>query len=156
ERDFNIHQLDQAAPYVFARLSDSPGKLRSATATELRGCGEPRGFMSSVAELVDDGLAGRNTPKSLCYIYNGQRYALTLERTAPVAQEKAQLSLHQQKRPYVRTYHDLLRMRFDVLNETTHKRSNFELLMGTSGTLRGVPVRISYQPNWWFQVVLNL
>jgi len=30
------------------------------------------------------------------------------------------------------------------------------ILAGTEGPLRGVPVQIRYQPNWWFQAVLNL
>ena len=43
---------------------------------------------------------------------------------------------------------------------STHKETgkpvNFTILVGTKGELRGVPVQIRYQPNWWFQVVLNL
>jgi hypothetical protein len=33
---------------------------------------------------------------------------------------------------------------------------HFTLLLGTRVALRGAPVQIRYQPNWWFQVVLNL
>jgi hypothetical protein len=32
----------------------------------------------------------------------------------------------------------------------------FTIVLGTQGALRGVPVQIRYQPNFWFQVVLNL
>jgi hypothetical protein len=35
-------------------------------------------------------------------------------------------------------------------------KTDFSVLLGTTGELRGVPVQINYQPNWWFQIVLNL
>jgi hypothetical protein len=156
DRDFTINQLDQAEPYVFDHLAQSQGKLRSVDKAEVQACGRSQGFLSSVAELIDDALQGSRTPVSLCYIYNGQRYSLKLEQATPLAKDTVQLSLHQDSHPYVRNYQNLLRLRCENANEVTGKRSNFELLVGTSGALRGVPVRISYQPNWWFQVVLNL
>jgi len=67
-----------------------------------------------------------------------------------------QLTLHQEPRQYVRNYHDLLLTHFDNFNETTQKASSFDLLLATTGKLRGIPVRITYQPNWWFQVILNI
>jgi hypothetical protein len=37
------------------------------------------------------------------------------------------------------------------------RRENaFTILLGTQDPVRGVPVQIRCQPNWWFQVVLNL
>ena len=71
-------------------------------------------------------------------------------------QETVDLSLHEEPRKYTRTYHDLISMHFDNDNESTGKPSAFDLLIGTTGKLRGMPVRITYQPNWWFQVVLNV
>ena len=38
----------------------------------------------------------------------------------------------------------------------TGRKVYFTILAGTEGSLRGIPVQIRYQPNWWFQVVLNL
>ena len=35
-------------------------------------------------------------------------------------------------------------------------RSVRQPLAGTEGPLRGVPIQIRYQPNGWFQAVLNL
>ena len=124
DRDFNIHQLDQAAPFVFGRLADSPGKLRSVDSAEVQGCGRPRGFLSSVADLVDEELAGDRAPGALCYLYNGQRYTLKVTQSRrPVAQESVQLSLHDKGHRYIRSYRDLLRVRFDNLNEMTGKRT---------------------------------
>jgi hypothetical protein len=49
-----------------------------------------------------------------------------------------------------------MEMEFVSTHKETGKKVNFTLMVGTQGALRGVPVQIRYQPNWWFQVVLNL
>jgi hypothetical protein len=49
-----------------------------------------------------------------------------------------------------------MRTRFMVFNHESKERTTFELLVGTTGELRGIPVQIVHQPNWWFQAVLNL
>jgi hypothetical protein len=45
---------------------------------------------------------------------------------------------------------------FVSTHKITGKRIDFTIYVGRQGALRGVPVQICYQPNWWFQVVLNL
>ena len=156
DTDFNIHQLDQAEAVVFDQLEHTEGKVRSLAPPEFRSCGRPEGFLSSVAELVDDALAGHKTPESLCYVYNGQLFRLALNRVTPVERVTVKLSLNGKPQPYVREYHNLLRARIENFNETMGRGSSFELVLGTTGALRGVPVQIDYQPNWWFQVELNL
>jgi hypothetical protein len=156
DTDFNIHELDQAEPVVFDRLEGPEGKIRTLDPGQFRACGRPEGFLSSVAELDEDALEGRRTPEAVCYVYNGQTFRLTLTHVSTVVNEIVRLALNGTSQPYVRDYQDLLLARFDNFNETTSQGSTFELLLGTKGDLRAVPVRISYQPNWWFQVVLNL
>jgi hypothetical protein len=156
DTDFNIHQLDQAEPVVFDRLENTEGRVRSLAPGQFHSCGRPEGFLSSVAELVGDALVGHKTPESLCYVYNGELFRLTLNRVSPVERETVKLSLNGTPQPYAREYHNLLLARIENFNETMHRGSSFELLLGTTGNLRGVPVKIEYQPNWWFQVELNL
>jgi len=55
-----------------------------------------------------------------------------------------------------RTYSNLLEAEFLSQSKPSGKSPNFTLLLGTAGNLRGIPLQIRYQPNWWFQVVLNL
>jgi len=43
-----------------------------------------------------------------------------------------------------------------VMCEESGGKTTFDIVLGTEGNLRGAPIQISYQPNWWFQVVLNL
>jgi hypothetical protein len=156
DQDFTIHQLDQATPAVFDRLAEPGGELRSVDATQVRACGRSEGFLSSVSDLINGSLEGGPLPGPLCYLFNGERFTLRLTEVTRVPLENVELSLHEEPHRYVRTYHDLLLEHFENFNETTKKESSFELLLGTTGRLRGVPLRISYQPNWWFQVVLNM
>jgi len=54
------------------------------------------------------------------------------------------------------TYANLLQLDFVSTHKLTSRKVYFSILVGTEGSLRGIPVQIRYQPNWWFQVVLNL
>jgi hypothetical protein len=156
DTDFTIHQFDQAKSMVFDRLLGSEGRLKEITPSQVFACGRREGFLESVAELVDYSMEGREPPSSVCYLYNGVQHQLTLAQVTPVPSETVRLTLRDEPHEYVRTYHDLILARFENFNQTTKQRTAFELLLGTTGNLRGVPVQIRYQPNWWFQAVLNL
>jgi len=156
DTDFTIHQFDQAKSMVFDRLLGSEGRLKEITPSQVFACGRREGFLESVAELVDYSMEGREPPSSVCYFYNGVQHQLTLAQVTPVPSETVRLTLRDEPHEYVRTYHDLILARFENFNQTTKQRTAFELLLGATGNLRGVPVQIRYQPNWWFQAVLNL
>jgi hypothetical protein len=92
----------------------------------------------------------------LCYLYNGEQHKLNLVKVTPVAERKIELSLAQEPRNYQRVYRDMLLAEIENENLETGKSSSFRLLLATKGDWKGLPVQISYQPNWWFQVILNL
>ena len=156
DTDFTIRQFDQAKSMVSDRLVGSEGRLKEITASQVQACGRREGFLESVAELVDYSIEGRKPPSSVCYFYNGVQHQLTLAQATRVPSETVRLTLRDEPHEYVRTYHDLVLARFENFNQTTKQRTGFELLLGTKGKLRGVPVQIRHQPNWWFQAVLNL
>src|SRR6266481_150083 len=160
DTDFTIHQFDEAKSMVFDRMLGSEGRLKEIDAKEVLACGRREGFLESVAELVDFAVdkreTGRETAPALCYFYNGVHHQLTLAQVTKVPSESVKLALRDEPHDYVRTYRDLVLARFENFDQTTKKKTEFELLLGTTGSLRGVPVRIHYQPNWWFQVILNL
>src|SRR5216684_4724993 len=160
DTDFTIHQFDQAKSMVFDRLLGSEGRLKEIDAKEVLACGRREGFLESVAELVDFAVdkreTGRESAPALCYFYNGVHHQLTLAQVTKVPSESVKLALRDEPHDYVRTYRDLVLARVENFDQTTKKKTEFELLLGTTGSLRGVPVQIHYQPNWWFQVILNL
>jgi hypothetical protein len=79
-----------------------------------------------------------------------------LERVEPIRALSVKVNSSKGGTLTEKTYDELLEAGFVSSHETTGKRVYFTILVGTQGGLRGVPVQIRYQPNWWFQVVLNL
>jgi hypothetical protein len=156
DTDFTIHEFDQAKSMVFDRLLGSEGRLKEIAASQVQACGRREGFLESVAELVDVAVAGREPPPAVCYFYNGVQHQLTLAQVTRIPSETVRLTLRSEPHEYVRTYQNLVLARFENFNQATKKKTGFELLLGTTGSLRSVPVQIRYQPNWWFQVILNL
>ena len=155
--DFNLHQLSEAESYVFDEFLSSGRPVKKIPSASQ--CPRNAGFLGTVAELIDAALAGKKTPVALCYVYDAQVHTLSLRSVSPVSK----LTLHahapnapKEAAPVERTYTGLVEAEFLSESKESGKRSNFTLVLGTSGNLRGIPVQIRYQPNWWFQVVLNL
>jgi hypothetical protein len=156
DTDFTIHQFDQAKTMVFDRLLGPEGRLKEIDPKQVAACGRREGFLETVAELVEPAIEGRQSPSPLCYLYNGVEHQLTLSQVTRVPSQTVKLSLREAPNEYVRTYQNLVLAHFENFDRTTRSKTEFELLLGTAGNLRGVPVQIHYQPNWWFQVILNL
>src|SRR5271168_1899984 len=154
DQDFNLHEYSQAEPVMFDKLSSSDRPLR--TLPQDGGCSRESGFLGTVSELLDSALAGRTAANSLCYVYDAQVNTLKLEQTTPVDKLLVKVNSAKGEVLWEKTYENLIQAEFVSEHQQTGKRVNFTILLGTRGDLRGVPVQIRYQPNWWFQVVLNL
>jgi hypothetical protein len=155
DHDFNFRELDSARQVVMDRLEQDQGRKFHVLSGPAVGCERNSGFLSTVLELTDDALAGKGTPIPLCYVYNSKQYTLTLLDARPVPEKTIQFTLSD-GRKVDQTYHALEAARFQIENRKTGVRNRFEVLLGTTGDLRGVPIQINYQPNWWFQITLNL
>ena len=154
DTDYNLHDYAQAEPVMLDRLSGSTRPLRSLQ-DESR-CPRAEEFLGTVAELVAAALVTAKAPESRCYVYDAQENTLTLERVSPVHSLPIQLHGPNNSVLLNTSYPDLLQLDFVSAHKSTGKKVYFSLLVGTKGEMRGVPVQIRYQPNGWFQVVLNL
>ena len=152
--DFNLHDYDSAEPLMFERLRDSAEPVHSFE--DRSRCPRSAEFLATVAELLDRALAGQAAPVERCYVYDAQENTLTLEKITPV--ESLPITLHGPNKTVLlnTTHKNLLELDFVSSHKLTGKKVYFTLFAGTQGALRAVPVQINYQPNWWFQVVLNL
>jgi hypothetical protein len=151
--DYNMKQYDAAQPVMLDRIavSDRPLKtLQSAT------CSRGGQFLGTVSALLDAALDGRKAPYTLCYFYDASEVSLTVERTEML--RKLPVQLHGPKGiTLINTeYQNVLQVDFLSANRATGRKVNFTVFVGTQGASAGVPVQIRYQPNWWFQIVLNL
>ena len=89
-------------------------------------------------------------------MYNARLYTLTLQRVIPVTTKDVRITLKEKGEKIDQSYRNLKESQFQIRNLESGAKTDFSVLLGTTGELRGVPVQITYQPNWWFQIVLNL
>ncbi len=154
EIDYNLHQYAQAEPIMLEKLSSSQRPPR--VLENSGGCARAGEFLGTVSELLDSALQNHGGPRSLCYVYDAQVNILTIEHTVSVPKLAVKTKTSKGAMLADRTYEDLLETDFLTANQATGRKVYFSILVGTKGDQRGVPVQIRYQPNWWFQVVLNL
>jgi hypothetical protein len=152
--DFNLGQYAQAEPLMLEKLRHSDRPMRELP--KAGGCARSGEFLTTVAALVDQALAEAAAPVSHCYVYDAQVNTLTLERVAPMRELSVQVNAAKGGTLFTQKYQDLIEAEFTSEHQLTKKRVHFTIVLGTRGLLRGVPVQIRYQPNWWFQVLLNL
>ena len=154
DTDFNLHQYAIAQPIMLDRIAVSDRPVRSLEYPSR--CPRSASFLASVADLLDAALSGQAAPLSRCYVHDAQENTLTLDRVTPL--QKLPVQLHGPNSTILLdiSYANLLQLDYVSKHKETGKTVSFCLLVGTQGNLRGVPVQIRYQPNWWFQVVLNL
>jgi hypothetical protein len=157
DKDFDMSQLAAAQTLALDQLGDDAARqFRSANGPERGGCDRRGGFLSTTQELLERSLTGEKAPVSLCYVYNARPYTLTLQRVTRVPTKDVEVTLHDRGQKTRQSYRDLEESQFQIRNGESGAKTNFSVLLGTTGALRGVPVQINYQPNWWFQIVLNL
>jgi len=157
DKDFEFRDFGPAEGMVLDRLQQSQDRKFHTLEGASLGCARSGGFLSTVRELSDHALAGDRLPISLCYVYNAKRYTISLESTHPVPEKTVQFTFGSPNKQTVHeTYHNLQEARFQIVNHTSGEKSNFTVLLGTGDGLRGTPLQINYQPNWWFQITLNL
>jgi hypothetical protein len=153
-QNYTFRDLPQAQEAMIRRASHIDGPVRRL-AEARPGCRSTQGFLGAVEHLVDQAIKGRPAPLTDCYVHNARYYTVTLKKTSKVESKRTKMKLRDGK-TLDRTDRDLLQADFEVFNTESRERTRFDLLLGASGDLRGVPVQIHYQPNWWFQVVLHL
>jgi len=156
-RDFDLHQYAEAEKATLQQLESNPSRhIRRLDGAARSACPRAGEFLSTTLQLIDDAVAGRPTPVSLCYIYNARHYKATLLSVHPVTERKVHVTLRGNGGSFDRTYRHLREAHFEVAGEETGTKSSFDILLGTEGNLRSAPIQITYGPNWWFQVILNL
>jgi hypothetical protein len=156
-RDFDLHQYTEAEKATLQQLENNPARhIRRLDSAARHTCPRAGEFLSTTFQLMDDAVEGHPTPDTLCYVYNAHHYKATLLSAEPEGDKAVHVNMRGKASPLNQSYHQLKDAHFEVVNQETGVKTTFEILLGTEGKLRGTPIQITYQPNWWFQVVLNL
>jgi hypothetical protein len=148
ERDFTVRDKAIIVDRIEAKLKQA--SLREMPVPD----GARPGFLTAVAELVDDTLAARRKGdpalrglkgRTIAYVYGRRLYDLTLTGAdsvrAPAAGPSGGVHVHAE---------------FGTLNRTTGTRTSFELEYAVEGPHAGVPTLIRHRPRWWLEAVLIL
>jgi hypothetical protein len=113
--------------------------------------GSRSGFLVSVADAIDrivgarsgsDSSSGRAGP--LVYVFGRDTYELRLRDASALTVS------HAGRQTPAR------RLRFESRGLDSGSRTRFEVIAGTEGDLRGVPLVIEWQPRWWLRATLRL
>ena len=157
DRDFDLHQYPEAEKATLQQLENNPARqIRTLEGAGRQSCPRTGEFLSTILQLIDDAVAAHSTPESLCYIYNARHYTATLVNVQQVQDKTVHVQFHANGGSLDRAYRHLNNAHFEVYCQETATKSVFDITLGTEGNIRGVPIQINYQPNWWFQIVLNL
>jgi len=136
---FTYHDADTVLKAVLADMSLSVKRVAR------RGGVRP-GFLTSLTELILTTLAKNSDTRRIQYIHGDRLFELRLVDASRLARFDRD----------GRTWHDVIRGRFETGEAGNRSGTRFELVYGASGALRGIPILISYQPKWWLQVDLVL
>lgn len=104
------------------------------------------GFLTSLTELIRATLDKKSDTRRIQYIHGDRVFELRLLDATRLARFDRD----------GRTWHNVIRGRFETGEAGSRSGTRFELVYGASGALTGVPILISYQPKWWLQVDLVL
>ena len=109
------------------------------------------GFMFALEELITGAIdpcrgSSRKPPAALPYVYNNAFHTLKM-RTCDFRSE-FQIG--------DRVFSGVIRAEFETTNLSTGTQTPFRRVYGAEGDLRGVPLRIVFRPQWWFEAELVL
>jgi hypothetical protein len=156
-QDLDLHQYAEAEKATLQQLENNPARhIKRLDGAARQACPRSGEFLSTILQLNNDAVAGHSTPESLCYIYNARHYQATLLSVQSVKDKAIHVNMRGKSAALDQTYHNLKDAHFEVACQETGTKSTFDVVLGVDGKLRGAPIQINYQPNWWFQVVLNL
>jgi hypothetical protein len=148
----------QAPAHLTYRELDSllaliPAESRSVRTLELP-LGTQKGFLVSMDALLHASVApclignggGARAISAVPFVYGQTLYDLSL----------LSCRYESELRTKTDTFADVMEGRFQVRNRTTKFETKFRVSYGTSGELRGVPVRAVFRPRWWMEIELVL
>jgi hypothetical protein len=141
-----IHDLGEALGRVDGQMAGVVPRDGIAPA------GSRSGFLVSVADAIDRTVGGRSESdssskggaRSSVYVFGRDTYELCLRDASATTVSHAGRQT------------PATRLRFESRRLDSGSRTQFEVIAGTAGDLRGVPLVIEWQPRWWLRATLRL
>lgn len=154
--DFTLFQLPLAQQMVLEQLKTATRPARIMDIASAKGCTRSCGFLFTLRELISAALSGQRIPISNCYTYLSWSYSMSMRSLEPLKELKVSLKMRGAATRREQVYRDLMRAEIRVVNLKTGNPIDFKMVFGKTGALKGIPVQIEFQPNWWFRVSVHL
>ena len=129
-----------------------PAEPRSVGTLELPS-GTQSGFLVAMDALLQASVTpcqsrsgGAKAVSAIPYVYARTIFDLSL----------LSCTYEPELRTKTNTFADVVEGRFQVRNRTTKYETRFHVSYGTSGKLRGLPVKAVFRPRWWMEIELLL
>lgn len=146
--DFHYRHPERLLAKYRETLAKATPALQGELANEPAKWSEPYGFLSLVSRMTRDAAGGKSGRHSATFVYNAKPYTLTVSGVKRAAVYKARHGGVQLR--------DLAVVEFQCLNTVKRTRTDFTIWTPTTGDLKGLPVRILFQPKWWLRLDLDL
>jgi hypothetical protein len=150
DEDFQYRRPERLLAKYRDALVSAPPVRQGGLANAAGVWAEPYGFLSLLARMTEEvtRARGKRVRSSATFVYNATPYTLKVVRTRRSATYQARhggLSLR-----------DVAVVEFQCFNTVKRTRTDFTIWAPTTGELKGLPVRILYQPQWWLRLDLDL
>ncbi len=136
---------------LLTHIPAEPGTHRRVTLP----AGTRHGFLVALEGLMRTGLDACTQPRGsntgtpappVAYLYNQTIYDLSF----------TSCTFEPQLRTAAGHFAALIDGRFELRNRSTNHETRFRVTYGTTGALRGVPVRAVFRPRWWLEIDILL
>jgi hypothetical protein len=139
QKDLTYADLD----VLLSAVPAAPSKTRTVAMPQWNA----PGFLAATASLMEEGRTATGKGAKAqhlirTYPYNGQLYDLQLRSADHVDGHTRE----------GRSFGPAIRGGFRVVNRTTGEETPFTVVYGVEGDLAGVPLLISWRPQWWLEI----
>jgi hypothetical protein len=141
-----VNDVDATLAHVGRETAAAPAR-DSRVAPNVR-----PGFLVAVAELLDRAVEAHSARRDLRTVVGSRIQYVFGQRAYELQLRDADADTYGSGQSARRALHTS----FEIRTLATGDRSRFEIVCGTEGDLKAVPLLIEWQPKWWLKLGLHL
>jgi hypothetical protein len=126
-------------------ITSSVGANTAATSAPLPAAVRP-GFLQALDDLLQNSSVLDAAARRVTFAHSGRIYDLSAHVASPPAPTVVE----------GHTFTAVATTEFEIVDPATQVRKRFSVAHGTEGVMKGVPVRVTFQPRWWLEVNLTV
>jgi len=147
--EFNYRHPENLLAKFRECLANTPAQRHGQLVNSSGAYEAPYGFLTALSQLIRRVFETDSKPE-LTFVYNSKLYTLGVLGTRRIKDSQLRSDWRNAGAQQVS------RVRFRCFNTVKKTRTDFDLWLPSSGSLKGIPVRILHQPRWWLRLQLDL